>query len=334
MSGQYAILRHRYSRSENNGGRVLDTLVNIRSFLLAARLGSFAATARAERIAPSVVSKRIGQLEHQFRVTLFYRSTREISLTPDGRRLLPQCQRLLAQYDEIAEPEAAETVRGHLRIDAPGTVTSRIFGPLFGEFMQLHPEVTIDLRLIDRLNDQFDQDCDLTIGARPSTSGQIVDIPLMPYANATYASAAYCEQFGEPGHPHQLTEHRCLASLLYGNVWHFYSDKGDFAVTVQPRFQVNDALVLREAVRQGLGIAVLPSILVSEDVICGEFRRLLPEFRPPPLWLKAMVPSQRMLKPNVRELIAFLQTRLATQQEQPSADLWNVLPHAQQSEFR
>ncbi|WP_161981465.1 LysR family transcriptional regulator [Aurantiacibacter suaedae] len=312
----------------------MDTLVNIRTFLIAARLGSFAGAARAERVAPSVVSKRIGQLEHQFRVTLFHRSTREISLTSDGGRLLPQCQRLLAQYEEIAEPETSETVRGHLRIDAPGTVTSRIFGPLFGEFMQMHPGVTIDLRLIDRLNDQFDQDCDLTIGARPSTSGQIVDIPLMPYANATYASAAYCEQFGEPDHPHRLTEHSCLASLLYGNVWHFYSENGDFAVTVQPRFQVNDALVLREAVRQGLGIAVLPSILVTDDVASGEFVRLLPDFRPLPLWLKAMVPRQRMLKPNVRELIAFLQARLTTAQDHSPVDLWNVLPHAQQPEFR
>ena len=323
-----------YSRFANDGDCALDTLANVRTFLEAARLGSFAAAARAERIAPSVVSKRIGQLEHQLRVTLFHRTTRDMTLTSDGRRLLPQCQRLLAQFYDIAEPEASETVRGHLRIDAPGTVTSRIFGPLFGEFMQLHPEVTIDLRLIDRLNDQFDRDCDLTIGARPSHSPQVVDIPLMPYANATYASAAYCEKHPMPDHPHQLLEHSCLASLLYGNVWHFYSDRGDFAVTVQPRFQVNDALVLREAVRQGLGVAVLPTILVAEDVARGDFVRLLPAFRPPPLWLKAMVPTQRMLKPSVRELIAFLQARLAVAQEQHPADLWNVLPHAQQPEFR
>ncbi|WP_191229236.1 LysR family transcriptional regulator [Aurantiacibacter xanthus] len=312
----------------------MDTLVNIRTFLAAASLGSFAAAARAERIAPSVVSKRIGQLEHQFRVTLFHRSTREILLTSDGRRLLPQCQRLLAQYEEIAEPEATETVRGHLRIDAPGTVTNRIFGPLFGEFMQLHPEVTIDLRLIDRLNDQLDLDCDLTIGARPSTSGQVVEIPLMPYSNATYASARYCEEFGTPVHPHQLMEHKCLASLLYGNTWHFYSEHNDFAVRVQPRFQVNDALVLREAVRQGLGVAVLPSILVADDVASGAFVRLLPDFRPPPLWLKAMVPSQRMLKPNVRELVAFLQEKLAMAQEKSGAEMWNVLPHRQQVDFQ
>jgi DNA-binding transcriptional LysR family regulator len=293
----------------------MDTLANIRTFLAAARLGSFAGAARSQGIAASVVSKRISQLEYQFRVNLFHRSTRDMTLTSDGRRLLPQCQKLVAQFDEIVELEDRGSIRGHLRIDAPGTVTSRIFSPLFSEFLRLHPEVSMDLRLIDRLTDHFDQECDLTIGARPSTSGQFVDIPLMPYSNAIYASAEYIEEHGEPTHPHELLEHSCLASLLYGNVWHFYGEQGDIAVTVQPRFQVNDAIVLRDAVRRNLGIAVLPKILVADDVEAGHLKRLLPDFRPTPLWLKAMVPNQRMLKPSVSALVQFLQDRLSNTEE-------------------
>ena len=77
----------------------MDNLQNVRTFLTAARLGSFAAAARSLTVAPSVVSKRINQLEHEFRVTLFHRSTRDLRLTEDGERLLPRCMKL---FDERA----------------------------------------------------------------------------------------------------------------------------------------------------------------------------------------------------------------------------------------
>lgn len=288
----------------------MDTLVNVRTFLTVVRSGSFAAAARALSVAPSVISKRIGQLEHEFGITLFHRSTRQVLLTVDGSRLLPRCHKLLTDYDELREFEPGNTIHGHLRIDAPGTVTSRIFGPIFSDFLAKYPSVDMDLRLIDRLDNQVSQDCDLVIGTRPSTLDQIVDFPLMPYTNATYASYEYLAKHGEPEHPRELVDHRCLVSLLYGTVWHFYSEMGDYAVTVVPRFQVNDTLILREAVRRHLGIAVLPTTLVEKDIDAGLLKPLLPSFRPPPLWLKALVPLQKLSKPSVTALLDFLHERL------------------------
>lgn len=135
----------------------------------------------------------------------------------------------------------------------------------------------------------------------------------MPYTNATYAGRDYVAANGEPQHPRDLVDHQCLVSLLYGTVWHFYSEAGDYAVTVTPRFQVNDTIVLREAVRRNLGIAVLPSSLVADDVKAGRIKRLLPGFRPPPLWLKALVPVQKMGKPSVNALLEFLHERLSVE---------------------
>ena len=224
--------------------------------------------------------------------------------------MLPRCQKLLAQADNLRDTGPKDAIRGHLRIDAPGTVTSRIFGPIFSDFLAMHPALDMDLRLVDRLNDEIDQDCDLTIGTRPSRFGQVLDFPLMPYTNATYASSEYVRVHGEPAHPRDLIDHRCLVSLLYGTVWHFYSEAGDYAVTVTPRFQVNDTIVLREACRRDLGIAVLPSSLVEEDVKAGRIVRLLPDFRPPPLWLKALVPVQKMVKPSVTALLEYLRERI------------------------
>ncbi|MFB0613722.1 LysR family transcriptional regulator [Aurantiacibacter poecillastricola] len=289
----------------------MDTLINIRTFLTVAREGSFAAGARALEVAPSIVSKRINQLEHQLKIKLFFRSTREITLTADGSRVLPQCEKVLSQFDELRSVQAKTEIAGYLRVDAPGTVTSRIFGPMLIEFLAKYSSLEMDLRLIDRLADGIDLDSDITIGIRPSRSTLVQDFPLMPYGNALYAGPGYIAEHGQPGHPNELANHHCLASLLYGDTWHFYGDSGDFAVTVQPRFRVNDAIILREAVRNDLGIAVLPTVLVEKDLQEGRLVRLLPAFRPPPLWLKAIVPREKLLKPNVMALLGFFQEKFA-----------------------
>ena len=295
----------------------MDSLLNIRTFVAAARLGSFAAAARSFSISPSVVSKRIGQLEHELRVPLFQRTTRELRLTEDGARLLPRCMKLIGEYDEIRDVAWSEQISGHLRVEAPGSVTAMILGPIFCDFLAENPGVELDLRLTDRLDNPLGRNCDLTIGTRPSVYEEVRDYSLMPYPCAAYASRAYVERYGEPGHPQDLSHHRCLVSLLHGKTWHFYGEDGDYAVTVKPRLAVNDAVVLREAVSQGLGIAVLPSFLVERERAAGTIDVVLGQFRPPPMWIKAQVPKEKAAKPSVVALLSFLQDRLLSRE--PSA---------------
>ena len=288
----------------------MDNILNVRTFLTAARLGSFAAAARSLSVSPSVVSKRIGQLEHEFRVALFHRSTRDLRLTEDGSRLLPRCMQLVSDYDEMRNDGSANRISGLLRIESPGSVAAMILGPLFCEFLSLHPEVDLDMRLTDRLDNPLARGCDVTIGTRPSIYEDVTDYPLMPYPCAAYASRDYIARKGSPDHPKQLTRHACLVSLLHGKTWHFFSDEGDFAAHVKPRLMVNDTIVLREGVRQGLGIAILPTLLVEEDLKARRIAAVLPGFRPPPMWIKAQVPAHSTVKPSVKALIEFLKQRL------------------------
>jgi len=288
----------------------MDNLLNVRTFVAAARLGSFAAAARSFAISPSVVSKRISQLEHEFRVPLFHRSTRDLRLTEDGVRLLPRCIKLLSEYDDMRDVASAAEISGLLRIEAPGSVTALILGPIFCDFLAEYPAVDLDLRLTDRLDNPLTRNCDLTIGTRPSTDENVRDYPLMPYPCAAYASNSYLDRRGSPDHPRDLIEHDCLVSLLHGLTWHFYGDQGDFALTVRPRLSVNDTIVLREAVRRGLGIAILPSFLAEDDLAAGRLRQVLAGFRPPPMWLKAQIPTQKSAKPSVGALLDFLKGRL------------------------
>ena len=288
----------------------MDNLQNVRTFLNAARLGSFAAAARSFGVAPSVISKRINQLEHEFRVALFHRSTRDLRLTEEGARLLPRCMKLVSEYDNIRAVTSTDEISGLLRVDAPGSVTALILGPVMCDFLAQYPEVELDLRLTDRLDNPLARNCDLTIGTRPSTDENVRDYPLMPYPCAAYASAGYIEQRGCPNHPLDLAEHDCLVSLLHGKTWHFYSDEGDVGLAVRPRLSVNDTIVLREAVRRGLGIGILPTFLAEEDLADGALRQVLSGFRPSPMWIKAQVPTQRTAKPSVNALLEFLKARL------------------------
>jgi DNA-binding transcriptional LysR family regulator len=288
----------------------MDNLLNVRTFLAAARLGSFAAAARSFAISPSVVSKRINQLEHEFRVGLFHRSTRDLRLTEDGARLLPRCMKLLSEYDNMRDVVSTSEISGLLRVDAPGSVTAMVLGPIFCDFLAENPAVDLDLRLTDRLDNPLSRNCDLTIGTRPSTDENVRDYPLMPYPCAAYASSAYLDRRGSPDHPRDLAEHDCLVSLLHGKTWHFYSDEGDVGLTLRPRLSVNDTIVLREAVRRGLGIAILPAFLAREDLANGTLRQVLTAFRPSPMWIKAQIPTQKAAKPSINALLEFLTDRL------------------------
>jgi DNA-binding transcriptional LysR family regulator len=288
----------------------MDNILNVRTFLAAARLGSFAAAARSLSISPSVVSKRIGQLEHEFRVQLFHRSTRDLQLTDDGSRLLPRCMKLVTEYDDMRNAGARDEVRGLVRVEAPGSVTAIVLGPLFCDFLNAYPLVDLDLRLTDRLDNPLARSCDVAIGTRPSIYQEVRDHPLMPYPCAAYASRIYVERSGMPEHPRDLDRFDCLVSLLHGKTWHFYGHQGEFAASVKPRLMVNDTIVLREAVRKGLGIAILPSFLVEEDLAAGTMESVLPDFRPPPMWIKAQVPTQKQALPSVNALINFLKEKL------------------------
>jgi DNA-binding transcriptional LysR family regulator len=289
----------------------MDNLLNVRTFLAAARLGSFAAASRSFSVSPSVVSKRISQLEHEFQVTLFHRTTRDLRLTEDGARLLPRYAKLVAEYDDMRHVASNDEISGLLRVDAPGSLTAMILGPIFCDFLAENPAVDLDLRLTDRLDNPLVRSCDLTIGTRPSTYEEVRDYPLMPYPCAAYAGRGYIERHGCPTHPRDLARHSCLVSLLHGKAWHFYGDEGDFGVTVNPRLAVNDTVVLREAVRRGLGVAILPTFLAEDDLLGGTIQPVLAGFRPSPMWIKAQISTRKTVKPSVNALLDFLRSRLA-----------------------
>jgi DNA-binding transcriptional LysR family regulator len=293
----------------------MNTLLNIKAFLLVARTGSFSGAARELGVAPSVVTKRITRLEDEMGAQLFVRSTRALSLTSAGERLLPQYQRLVAELDEIIGAASATErgIEGHLRIKGPTTLTSMFLGPIFCDFHARNPGLTMELVLLDRSVNPLEESFDLVIGALPASYPNVVDFPLGPYSIALCAAPSYVEAKGSPETPNELIDYDCLTSVLLGNTWIFENvpnAPSTTSVEVRSIFHVNDTRVLREAARKGIGIAVLPRFLVRDDLVNGALVELMPAHPVPTFWMKALVPRIKMNKPAVSQLVDYLKSRM------------------------
>ena len=288
---------------------------------MVARLGSFSAAARELDVAPSVVTKRITRLEERVHTRLIVRSTRGLTLTPAGERLLPRFLRVVAELDELLIDTSASSegeIDGHVRIKGPTTITSLYLGGLFGEFQLNNPRVTLEVVLMDRSVNPLEENFDLVVGARAASYPNVVDIPLCTYPQTLCCAPAYLRTKPEPRHPGDLIDHDCLTTVLFGTTWPFETPRGAVSVEVRSRFHANDGRVILEGVRRGLGVAILPRYLVDEDLKVGRLVPVLDAFPLATYWLKALVPRIKMDRPAVRELVAFLKAR--TQ----SAPPWQV----------
>jgi DNA-binding transcriptional LysR family regulator len=290
----------------------VNTLLNIKAFLLVARTGSFSGAARELGVAPSVVTKRISRLEEEMGAQLFLRSTRGLNLTDAGERLLPRYQGLVAELDEIISGGGAPDrgIEGHLRIKSPTTITSLYLGPLFAEFQVRHPGVGIEIVLLDRSVNPLEEGFDVVIAARPASYPHVVDVPLCEYRLVLCCTPEYLRQRDGPAQPSDLADHNCLTSVLLGSSWQFESQRGALSVEVHSHFHANDGRVVLEAALRGLGIAALPRYLADPELRSGRLVPVLDDYPLAGFWLKALVPRMKMGRPAVAALVDFLKTEM------------------------
>lgn len=290
----------------------MDMMSNLKAFATTARTGSFSATARELGVAPSVVTKRVEQLEAALRTRLFERTTRLVTPTDAGRRHLPRVRALIAEYDATLAAMTARTgaLSGHLRLKVPTTLGERVLGPALAAFQRRHPAVSLDIALIDGPVNPVEAGFDVAIGAFTPTFGGVMDFPLRPLRRHLCAAPAYLAAHGVPRHPRDLLAHACLDFAPSGRVWSFRGPEGPVSVEVMPRLAANDGQVLLEAALEGNGIALLGTYLTAAPLAEGRLVVVLPDFAMPELLLKAVVPETRAQAALVRALLAWLDAAL------------------------
>lgn len=259
-------------------------------------------------IAPSVVTKRISQLEKQLGLRLIARSTRGLALTSEGERYLPRLARLMAEYDEIFQDGVLhhEKIEGRIHIATPPTITSLYIGKLFGEFQLKHQRVDMEVVLSERSVNPLEEGFDLTLGAMPVSYPDVLDIPLCRYDLVTVCAPSYLQGKQPPQHPTELVDHQCLTTALFRTSWGFIHSRASMNIEVHSHLQSSDGQLIHDATRMGMGIAILPAFLVKEDLRTGQLVRVLDEFPTAAYWLKAQVPRMKANRPVVRALVEFL----------------------------
>jgi DNA-binding transcriptional LysR family regulator len=290
----------------------MDTVDNIRAFITVARLGSFSAAARHIGVAPSVITKRLGRLEDQMKVKLFVRSTRRLHLTDAGERFLPRYAELLRELEETmrGDDTLSRGIAGNLRIKAPRTFGTAHLATMLGEFQRLHPNLTLDIMLIDRSVDPAEEGFDIALGALSASYWNVHDEPICAFPRMCCASPDYVRQSGQPAHPRDLFDHDCLTFHAIGTTWSFTTPSGPVHVEVRSKLSANDTQLIHNFCQRGHGIAVVARYLAQQSIREGNLVEILPDFPIAELWLKALVPKNRMQRPSVQALLAWLKQHM------------------------
>ena len=288
----------------------MDNLGALSVFVRAGETRSFTATGRQLGISASAVSKAIVRLEERLGVRLFHRSTRTVSLTPEGALFLERCRRILCEV-EAAEAELLQTQsapRGKLRISLPSVGT--LFMPKLATFKRLFPDIELDLDYSDRLVDVIEEGFDAVIRTGDPSDSRLMARRLGSCRRVIVGAPGYFSRAGIPVEPADLTNHACL---LYRfpttgklDAWPL-GRTADMPAIELPVSMVTNTLDPQVCfAEQGLGIACLPEIAVHQQLQLGSLVSVLDDYNHESMVFHVLWPSSRQLSPKIRVFVDFI----------------------------
>jgi DNA-binding transcriptional LysR family regulator len=294
----------------------MDLIAALRSFLRVAQTGSFSAVAAERGVTQPAISRQVSALEDYLGTRLVQRSTQAVVLTDEGREFVPAAQQL------IDAAEALQHAAGHRRGKPVGRVRIAVPVPLglylsgrLSPLLRQHEELSIDLVMRDAPSDLIEEGLDLEVRLGPIDDSSVVARRVGQTLSFLVASPGYLERHPAPKQPCDLDRHDCIVYHRWGrdDVWWFRdsrSEKGsgndELSVTVQGRFQANDAAAAHQATLDGLGIALMSHLLVADDIRTGRLRHLLPEFPARSFPLYMVYPSRHSVPPRTRAVIDYV----------------------------
>jgi len=253
------------------------------AFVQVVERGGFSAAARALVMTPSAVSKLVARLEARLGIQLVHRSTRKLLLTPEGQQFYERSLSVLAEIDEAERSVAADAVpRGRVSINTSVSFGHLVLVPLIARFLELHPQVGIDLALTDRVVDLMDERADIAVRWGRLPSSDLVARRLGDTRQAIVAAPAYLAQHGTPRRPEDLEQHNRLGWSYRRNVsdWPLRVAGRAIDVPVAGSVRAADGETLRQLVLAGVGLARLSIYHVHDDLRAGRLVTVLDEFNP------------------------------------------------------
>ncbi len=278
----------------------------------AAGSSSLSAAARRLGITPMVASRRLAALERLLGVRLMHRTTRAVSLTSEGESFLGYAQAIL-ETEEAACTAMAPSgpgVSGLLKVTAPAAFGRKIVAPLVPSLLHEHPKLRIDLQLTDTVVDMVAAGFDVAVRIGRLQDSSLIARRLATNVRLLCAAPAYLDRAGIPETVADLAAHECLA-LTGTSHWPFDVSGRRREVKISGRFSSSSIEAVHAACSHGMGIALLSSWDVTEDIQLGVLRVIsLRNAKPQELAISAVYPTSRMLPRKVQLFIQILSQRL------------------------
>jgi DNA-binding transcriptional LysR family regulator len=296
-------------------------LNKLRAFVRVAEQLSFTKAGRDLRTTASAVSKQVQELETQMGVTLFHRSTRQVSLTEAGESLYENCNRILSELESAltASQDIHTEAQGVLRLQVVGGFAQHILAPLLPEFLDAYPRMDIEL-VTGRPAISREFSVDLIISHKPMEDMGMAYHALGDIPWATCAAPGYFAAHGLPTNPQDLAQHNCLTHTIYNpREWPFAVDGRDTKVRVNGRFRSDTSEVLLQLAVAGFGIVRLPGYTVRQSIQRGELREIFAEFSQSPQRMHAYYTAARYLPSKTKAFIEFLEQAFQVRDRSPRA---------------
>ena len=288
----------------------------LKAFAAVAEHGSFVRASEQLGLTASAMSQTIRTLERRLGVRLFHRTTRQVSLTNTGTRLLarldPALRELAAATREIEDSKQQPS--GTLRIVIPRIAFVDHLQPVLAGFHSAYPDVTLDITISDSLTDIVAHGYDLGIRLGELLEEEVAAVRLGgPLRQLAVASPAYLAAHGFPTRPEQLHRHVCINWRQDGSPtpyqWEFEKDGQQLTVSVKGALILNDRQLAVEAAVQGLGIAFWAEHRVRPFLASGELIALLEDWSPTFPGFFAYYRKQRFLPLSLKMLLRLLRQR-------------------------
>ena len=281
--------------------------------------GSLTAAASERGISPTMAGNYVQALERRLGTSLLTRTTRRQHLTEFGKTYYERCVEILGlvrEADALALHVHAAP-KGRLRITAPSTFGTERLMPALAEYLELNPGVELDVVLTDTVVDLVEEGFEAAIRIGSPRESGLISRPLAPYRMMICASPSYLAKRAEPQSPAELLGHNCLTfSYSSRSEWRFARSEwplvgpdGEVRVQIESRVLVDSAQGLRRAALAGMGVVMLPEVLLAEDINAGRLIRLLPEFEPLARPLNLIYLRDRRITPKLRSFIDFVEQR-------------------------
>jgi len=296
----------------------MDQLLAIRAFARVVEAGSFTKAADSLDMPNATLTKLVQSLEAHLRVKLLQRTTRRVSVTPEGAAYYEKTMRLLKELDDVDTSFSAtqSRPRGHLRIDAGSSLASLVLIPALPEFFARYPDIHIDVGVSDRHVDLVGDNVDCVIRGGKLTDMEMIGRQIGSASWVTCATPAYLKEHGIPTHPEQLEKEHIVVSYLSARTNRAmpmnFGRRGQKLEVIGTRtIGVNESNAHLAAGLAGMGVIQTFSYAAAPHIESGALTPIPQDWQPAPYPFFVVYPPNRHLSNRLRVFIDWIADRFS-----------------------